>query len=394
MLEQETDTIIQSLSARTIADARSLSLKQILATNIPKGIQSYFRAEVVRLLNHDLYNSVHFARIDFSAPGMHRVHRHHVQMLATEYVFPREEFLIVLDHAVHFLENYLCRPQWTIEQFVFDGQERIPTQTLLVKLEYLSEYGYFPTLIKRVVQQKQWTEISASDFRSLIRKIDEQIVRTHTGREKALLAKPIFDFLLLEDAQAPIALKPLLVFYEDKKLIALKEHIEGTCQTRSQATITLSDLGNIIEEFEQVTGKGKTGQERPEMAPDDSTNTSVHSIEDSSAQISSQAPPERSAKNPALSLTYAGLTEKTSALPDLLFEEEQRKRFVDKIFKNDGAYFLSVIAALNKIQTLRDSSRFLHQLFETNGLDPAAEEVTEFTEAVYLRFAPEQKEST
>ena len=251
MLERETDIILQILAERTIAARDSLSLKEAISADMPKGVKAYMQAEVLRWLELDLSTSSRFARIDRSVPATNHVAKTILRTLALEYVFPREEYLTTLDHAVHFLENYLCRPRWTLEHFIFEDADRVPRDLLLTKLGYFADYVYFRKLIERIIYQKGWKDVPVVDFRHLIEKIDDQIIKEHSPRELALLAKPIYSFLLLgdpsEDKSFP--LKPILVFYEDKKMNILKDYIERICDIRRMMNLTLADLIGIVEDL-------------------------------------------------------------------------------------------------------------------------------------------------
>jgi hypothetical protein len=127
----------------------------------------------------------------------------------------------------------------------------VPRDTLIPKLDYFYDYAYFGGLIERVAHQKGWNEMHVDDFRVLIAKIDDQIIKEHTPRELAMLAKPIYGFLLLGDQSQdkPIPLKPILVFYEDKNMKILNDYIERICNIRKREDITLTELVGIIEDL-------------------------------------------------------------------------------------------------------------------------------------------------
>ncbi|MBM2846545.1 MAG: hypothetical protein HW407_1857, partial [Bacteroidetes bacterium] len=47
---------------------------------------------------------------------------------------------------------------------------------------------------------------------------------------------------------------------------------------------------------------------------------------------------------------------------------------------------VAVIAALNGISTWQEASAYLQELFQMNGLDPYADEVIAFTDAMQQRY--------
>ena len=124
-------------------------------------------------------------------------------------------------------------------------------QDVVAKLDCTVDYAYFRTLIQKVMKRRGSSDISAEEFRSMLVRIDDQIVKQHNARELALLAKPIFDFLLLRDTppDVSIPLKPILVFFEDKKMSILRDYIESICRIRQRSEITLDELTTLVEDL-------------------------------------------------------------------------------------------------------------------------------------------------
>ena len=431
MLEKETELILQLLTERTIGARGTIALNQIQSSAIPKNIRRYLHCEVVRWLSSDLRGTPGFSHIPTTTKTGTTVIRSLLQSLAPEYVFSREEFLVTLENAVHFVENYLCRPQWTLEHFVFENNERVGAGTLFTKLDYLTDYSYFLALIERTVRKQKWSEIDRDAFRALIARFDDQVVKQHTARELAMLTKPIYDFLSLEESppDRPVPLKPILVFFDDKRMRILKEHIERTAEIRKRSDLTLLELTEIIEKL--YVGAGDTAtppgieQEAPAYpdlpkgddlpVPPTESGTISPSVEEatvgpatqiqivqesdaSSASIGSPGSPgeetlrpiNRVRANPTLSLTFAGLkeTQETHQLPDLqtLIAGEQRVRFIKNVFKSNEALYTGVLAALNQKLTWKEASVYLDEQYQTSSLDPFDEAVVEFTDAIHRRY--------
>ncbi len=267
MLEHETDSILATLSGRTIGGRETILLREILAADVPRGIKTYIQAETVRLLEAELFSTPKFARVDRNSPGVRRHARAFIVSMSADYSFPRAEYLSLLENAVHFLENYLCRPQWTIENFVFESGGRMSAQEVVTKLDCTVDYAYFRTLIQKVMQRRGTRDVSAEEFRAMLVRIDDQIVKQHNARELALLAKPIFDFLLLRDTPPDISipLKPILVFFEDKRMNILRDYIESICRIRQRTEITLDELTTFVEDL--YLGQVAPGGAGPESAP-------------------------------------------------------------------------------------------------------------------------------
>jgi hypothetical protein len=413
MLEQDTQGFMDALTERTIGLRDSITLKEVIIADIPKGIKVYIRTEVIRWLRNDLAGAPRFGRVNQNAPGISQLTNAFLRSLCDAYQFTRTEFISILNDAVHFTDNFLSRPQWTLENFVFEKNKRIPTEELLFRLEYTSDYTYFPQLIEKIVRQWKWKEVTREDFRTLVAKIDNQIVGQHSARELAMLTKPIYDFLHLGEASLThaISLSPLIVFFDDKKMSGVKEHIESVCAARKRSELTLRELVGLIEDFyssrtgaqarsgNPLTDKPKTQADETarETAPSDAAKSSGRSPEAGVSQETSD-PTDRAIQNAMTAEKGEGNAEGTTppatlGLPDLhtLIPDKKRARIVRRLFKKDPDYFNFVVAELNKFTSWKESASFLADFFRTNKLDPYADDVVQFTDAVQARFTPREQ---
>ena len=424
MLERETDLIIQLLTERTIGQKESITLKDLLGTAVPKNIKRYVQCEVIGWLLTDFRSAPALSHISGQSRTSRVIVESMVQPLAMEYVFTRTEFLSTLENGVHFLENYLCRPHWTLEEFVFDRQDRVSADLLATKLTYLTDYAYLCDLIAAAVRRKGWKDIQRSDFRALVARIDQEVTKNHSARELTQLVKPIYDFLFLEDARPDRAIpcKALLVFFQDKDLKGPKELLERRIQMHAE--ISLSELGKIMAET--ASGDSSPAPETnpatvestdpPNSIPGEQVDSADTVVEGSATEIpeptvpspgpppdgttdiqqqprqnpESAFSPSRPMANPVLSLTFAGLkeTRQNRILPEIstLISQDQRDRFLKAVFKKDDAYFSGVMTALNKTHSWKEASLYLNQLYEINSLDPYADVVVEFTNVIHRRY--------
>lgn len=417
MLERETETIIHTLTEQTIGSARSLALKDALATSMPKSIKLYLQCEVAEVMMEDLRGASHFSRLPFTTPIVHQLTKAYTHALALEYILTREEFITMLENGVHFVENYLCRPQWTLEHFVFEKGQRLTLSDVQRKLGYLCEYVYLGKLAEAFMRQNGWQEVGIDDFRSLIAKIDDRIVRQHSPGELARLARPIFEFILLqpEVRNKAIPIKPLIMFFEDKKMKTEVEFIEHLCHIRSTDQLTIEQLAVIFEDLHGDTPAPTQSAQHTETAAAPAGEGTLDSLTAAEAATAPQATPNLDARAPepprenvaalagdrrniALSLTYSGMTENIAPSPssppqDLkkTIPPEQRERFIRTLFQKDESYYNVVVETLNDMKTWRDASLYLQTFFRTSGIDPHLPDVIEFTDIIQLRYLLQQQ---
>lgn len=254
MLERETELIKQIIIESTINGREAIKLSDVIATSLPRGVKTFMTAEVVKLLETDFKQSQRLSQITQGIGSTIAVERSLLHALAMEYVLHRDEYLKLVEDTVHFLENYLCRPQWTLCQLMFEKEKSVSFDSLAKKFECVVDYSYLRMVIERHARRNNVKEIREEQFRSLLAKIDEEVVKQHSPRELALLTKPIFDFLLFGDASMtrPVPLGAILLFFEDKKMVGVKDYIERICQVRSRTQISMTELIGILEDLFRV----------------------------------------------------------------------------------------------------------------------------------------------
>jgi hypothetical protein len=422
MLEKETERIIETLTERTIGRRESITLRDAITAEMPKAVKVYMRTEVIRWLRTDLEAAPRFGKVNRNAPGINQLTGAFLRSLCDAYQFTRNEFVTLLDDAVHFVENYLCRPQWTLENFLFDNAEKVSAEDLFFKLGYTVEYSYFGRLIEKLVRQWGWKDVKVEDFRVLISKIDNQVVRQHSPKELAMLTKSIYDFVHMSNAPLThaIPLDPILLFFEDKKMPALKEHIQKICGIRNRSELTLKETIGLIEDFHFDPSKvTKTSEEEspvvqsaPELLPKERAfpkDEPPHKEEAAETKVAAEEPRQEDRERPkveqsdkteeAIQLAISSqdtiesietrLSTESASLQDLntLMSKRERSRYIRKLFKKDREYFDEIIEELNRTPTWREASQYLTRVYEVNNLDPFAEDVIQFTDTIQSRFA-------
>jgi hypothetical protein len=395
MLEREIELVIDRITERTISRRDAIMLREVLASDIPRPVKVYLRSEVVRWLHADLRSAPRYGRVNRNAPGLEQLTLAFLRSLADAYQFSRTDFISIIDDAVHFVQSYACRPQWTLQNFVFDRATVLPVDEVLARLEYTYDYAYFKRLIARVIAQWKWREVRLDDFRLLVTRIDAQIVKQHSPEELAMLTKPIYDFVTQSDSSAhrAITVEPLLVFFEDKHLLNLKGHIEAVCRIRGRSELTMSELGTFIGDVALKSPEGTITPDRetlygaPEGGSPEGEGISEAQMTIVDAEIAAGGGADAQESDP-LADTPTAPPLPAPGLPDLakMIPSKSRTKFIRKIFKKDGDYYSAVIAELNAAATWQDASAYLRDFFALNKLDPFAEVVVEFTDFVHSRY--------
>jgi hypothetical protein len=404
VLEQETDLIFRVLAGRTIGEQGSCRLEALTTADVPQGIKSFFRAEVRRRLEEDLAKSSWFTSIRNSGAGPARVAQALVMSLTDAYQFSRQDFLDTLDLAVRFVGNYLCRPQGILVDFLFDRTPRITVATLSDGLTWLADYRYLGDLAARALGRRGQEEVTREEFRTLVARIDEEVVHQHNARELAALTQPLFGFFRIADTEAggSLPIDALEEFFDEKKLFLLKEYVRGICHLRNKTRITFDELAPLVEDV--LAGKLATPPAPPAGSaptPSDSTAPAPPANQETERlpQPGNAGPARIGQKgNIVLSLTFAGLKKNLvppGPLPSVgsLISPEQRDRFITHVFDGDAAHYAGALVMLESFKTWEEAEAYLVELCRTNHLDLQAHDVAELVETVRRRYATTERAS-
>ncbi len=412
IFESEIELIMNAVRARTIGEAESIRLKDILTADLHPAVKAYFKARVQQMLQQERQTEVRSKKFPYSLPEVVRLQEQIDLLLVHHYVFGQHDFALMLDHAVHFQFNFLCRPQWTLLNFIFENQRRRPTSDIRRKLRYCVDYSYYAEIIKRFIEDRGLAEMTYEEFTELLEKIDQEIVSRHTSVELALMTRPILRFIAsAERPQGPgqqeprIPINAAIVFFEDKKLNDIKERLETERDRNEIAEISLRQLANYIEKVRTKNEEAEV--EFPEERPVQPVAKPEESPKEEEATPGTSSTPKLPIKifsdfeedepfvisEPEPSETPEGSDGEPATLGELvnlhsLFSPSEEKTFIKKVFQKDELLFRESLDQLNRMTDWKEASGYLQQVFTTNDVDPFSEVGILFTDKVQRRFLP------
>ena len=92
MFEQETESIIAAIRQRTIGSAGTFAVKDILASDIPHPVKTFFRADVEAMLMKELLTYHKTSRFPFDHVEVQSLQQQINSLLVLNYAFQREDF--------------------------------------------------------------------------------------------------------------------------------------------------------------------------------------------------------------------------------------------------------------------------------------------------------------
>ncbi|MBI3003993.1 MAG: hypothetical protein HYY49_01090 [Ignavibacteriales bacterium] len=406
IFEPEIATIMNTVRACTIGESESIKLRDVLRADIHPAIKAYFKAEVEKILQDERVLEMRSKKLSYSLPEVSSLQRQIDIVLVNNHNFGQQDFDSLLDEAVHFQFNYLCRPQWTLLSFIFGTQRKVSTSIIDRKLRYCVDYTYFSDLIRRYASDRGLAEITYEEFKALLTRIDDEVVAQHSSLELARMTKALFSFI---DAgkqvphdqfdQPRLPVNAAIVFFEDKRLESLKNRLERERDADNVTEVTIADLATLIERVrtgnEEARIEASVQDLLPTLTGQDARNAEldriIYRMEDVKPELKGASP------EPVPPLQE---TQKESAQvqppesPDNIYARisgADRKLFVKKLFRHDEKEFRHALNELRKFHSWQEASHYLDQLFVTNDVDPFSKEAVRFTDHVFARYKGSEK---
>jgi len=378
VLEKETERIIGVVGQRSIGTAASVALKDILASDVPQTVKSFFRSDVEAMLYEEHRAAVKRTRFNLNHPDVRSAQSQLHSAMVLHFTFARREYLDRLGDAVHLLANYLVRPQWTLAGVVFEKDRTVTLEALRRLLLYFSPYDYMRDVLFRYSEDRKVSVFTRDEFAAILWKIDSAYVKRKSGLDLANTLLPLYEFFDYprNTGKNSMPVKALIRYFEDKGLTDVQTRLEGE-MAQGLGELPLSSLADILEDVRRTTGQfdvERTGPRPPETH-------SPPAIVPSPAHGDGLVP-----AGPDAASGYGGrlsLTDLITAIAD-----HEKRKFIRRIFRQDEEKFNEAVAQLNRMSGWKEASRHIDEIFIMNDVDPYSSEAERFTEIVFNQFHP------
>lgn len=357
MFEHELETLHHNVRSNTIGNGPSITMKSVLESNIPAGVKSFIKSDIDWLLYQERRLETRSPKFNYEQDDIRMLQEQTDFLLVYHYLFTQQEFSQVCDKAVHFLFNYLCRPVWTLENFLFDEKNSLSLKELKLKFNYCTDYGYYRTITERYLQSKNKNDVDRDELVALFHKIDREIIRGNSAVEVAKMTEPFFAFIhsiqekIGGSVKRGIPPKALSYFFDDKQLPSVSDHM-----------LKLRDRGVASIQYEELVAELKD----------------VFLKKGSYLEKESVVEPRRDAN---------------AHRPEtLVIPERDRLAIVAGLFRNDESAYAALLDGILRYPSWEEASLALDHYFTTNDIEPFSRDAILFINALQSTFTGKRSE--
>ncbi|MCX6136125.1 MAG: hypothetical protein NTV54_01335 [Ignavibacteriales bacterium] len=381
MFEQEIELLITSISRETIGDGKSVSLRRIFESKIPANVKAFFRAEVEWMLATERRSERRPLRFDYSQPEIQLLQEQIDALLINNFIFTRTDFDATLDKSIHFLFNYLCRPQWTLMSFLFEtSTHSISAKTVQRKLRFCRDYKYFSDIIQRYISHHGLNELKFDAMRSLLPRIDQEVMKMHTAAQIADMTVPIFEFVDFarhgnsQSADISVPTRALVYFFDDKGMNVITGTLKRRKDVDQQLQTTQADLLTILSSVHKSD---------PAPAPYKPTPRFLETPKEFQSKAGMVFGDDEDHVHAGADFVPV----EAAAPMSPLFNSDDEQDIIREVFHGDKELYSRTIAQVLSSGTWEDAALVIDGFFAENGIEPFTTEAVTFTNILQSAFA-------
>jgi len=193
----------------------------------------------------------------------------------------------LIAYAVKIRLNYLLRPYFTLNWFIFKEDETKNISEVKRKLSFFVDYSYLLSGLNKLLDDKQKSKeiISKIEFAKKLESIDKDKLLTFSADEYEILFKPIFEFFNIDNQEfkeIKIPVEALIIFLQDKGLDRLATNLKSDAENNSKKEYNLQEFFIVVAENNnenelitttEIANRTEEGIDSPQELEELSTNS-------------------------------------------------------------------------------------------------------------------------
>ena len=411
MFEKEISSYAFNITRRYTGDRVSLS-SLMTDVELPDSFRMFAEAEVKEIIDKEDLEKSKTGKFDFSRPEIKSLLKEIRHVLKNSFEFSREEFLEMTDRATKFIFNYVIRPRWTLEKFLFKGETEVNKENIEKASRFLADYPYYPKGILEYLDFNKRELLDVESWKQLHAKIDEHLLSALPSKAPSLTSA-IFDLFAFSIGGDRVPTDALILYFRDKSAPEAVDRLEFAKELKNIQSLDKATLSMILEatskDVDQKIAVLKTPEEPPKefhtferqtvTNPFTPHEIEVPGIKDKVEEKEGVPQPvqvehakaEAKPMDQQLSETAEPAPkEPKSTAPSIktIMSEKLESKVVKKIFHGSRSGYQIAIHKLDESPSWEKATKILEGIFIDNEVDPFSKYAVALTDVVSAKFRP------
>ena len=412
MFEKEITSYAFNVTKHYTSDRVKLSAL-LSDVELPEAFRKFAEAEVDDIIDMEGIERSKTGKLDLSKPEIQALFKEVRHILKNSYEFSREEFLELADKASKFLFNYVIRPRWTLEKFLFKGENSVDAVSIRKASRFIHYYGYYPKGITEYLDFHGKAVLDIETWKKLHAKIDEHLISTLPAKLSSLTA-PLFGLFKFSSDTDRIPSDAAVLFFKDKFANGIVDRVEFAKEVKNIRSVDIMTLTMILEaassdidqniavlpKTEEPPKEFRSYERQKVTHPLYPENPQARQIPDAVLNETPGAPSQPEPSRPMVSQSQPPRAEaprnqetrrntSTSSVRNYLSPKLEEK-IIKKIFRGSRSAYQICLHRLDESADWHAASRVVEGVFIDNDVDPFSKFAVAFTDAVSAKFRGSQ----
>ncbi len=409
MFEKEISNYAFNITKRYTSDRVSLS-SLMTDVELPESFRRFAEAEVKEIIDKEDLERSKTGKFDFSRPEVKSLLKEIRHVLRNSFEFSREEFLELTDRASKFIFNYVIRPRWTLEKFLFKGETEVSRENIEKAARFLNDYPYYPKGIVEYMEFHNLEKLDVETWKKLHAKIDEHLLSTIPSKA-ANLASALFSLFQFSTGSERVSTDAFILFFRDKSSPEYVDRLEFAKELKNVQSIDSVTLSMILEATSKDVDQNIAVLKTPEEPPKEFRSferqtvtsplfqqgielpgeTEMEEKEPEETQATTPEPVKGETKPMDQQLSQApepAPKQSGPASPSIrnLMSPKLEGKIVKRIFHGSRSGYQIAVHKLDESPNWEVASKIVEGIFIDNEVDPFSKYAVTFTDVVSAKF--------
>jgi hypothetical protein len=394
MFEKEISSYAFNIAKRYTGE--KVSLHALLEdTDLPENFKKFAEAEVDEIIDDEEFTKSKTGKLDLSSPEIQTLFKEIRYAIKNSFEFTREDFLDLADKASKFLFNYVIRPRWTLEKFLFKGEHEISKSNFYRAERFLGDYPYYGQGIVEYMEFQNKDSMELEGWKKLHAKIDEHLIASLPANAESMTGA-LLRLFSFSSGYSKIPIDALVLFFRDKSADEIIDRIEFAKEVKGFQSLDSRDIESILQaqskemlKTVELLGPAmdsskdyqsyerRAAAERHNKGKDEPTE-----IEEKKGSQEKKGMPDQQMP---LELPRIESVVKPPSVRTVLKAKDETK-IIKKIFGGSRSLYHIAVHKLDESPDWRSASKIVEGIFIDNKVDPFSKYAVAFTDAISKRF--------
>lgn len=397
MFEQAIASYIYKITSRHTEE--KVNLFSLLGdVDIPENYKKFVEAEAEEYLDQEGLGVGKTGRFDFESPDVKALIKEVKHLLRGSFSFTRDEFLEVTDRSSKFVFNYIIRPKWTLEKFLFKEEKVVPRSDIEISLRYLSDYPFYTKGIREYLDLNNKTELTLDSWKKLHAKIDSQIIDMVYEKSESVL-EPLYSLFLFATNKSSIPADALIIFFKDKNADDIVDRLEFARDNKGIGEIDIETFKKILVapakdytiriglpsiEDRKMKSADESAKHRMMVDKEDEVSTSPATT--NRTDVSKKPFDQSFLDSEGARGTFESQPKQERKRQPFIIDSKLENKIIKKIFRNNKSAYRIAIHKIEEAADWKTASKVVEGIFIDNDIDPFSKYAVRFTDIVNSRF--------